>query len=104
MLDFYKIDDDAEVPEWPEIANLEFIDGLTLDDFYTCHKFKLFDKNQDFWTDFRWKNSKLLEIEKSIQVVIPKLINDTSVISINRLYLIIKIALKYNVGIVAYCD
>lgn len=105
MLDFYGIPDDTPKPHWPEKIGLERIDGLEMDDFEDLITKKLIPDRFDFWTDFRWSKSVVLEMYTAMLKAYPELReNKLKIKSVNTLFYIVNSAVKNNVGLIAYCD
>ena len=98
MLDFYLIKDEQPKPNYPEKANLEFILGLDSRTFENLIKKEIIDSRFDFYSDFRW-NRKLIE---QINIKISNYKKSDS--DIEKLNVILKKALKFESGIIAYCD
>lgn len=105
MLDFYKIPDETSKPDWPEKINLEWVDGLELNDFDDLKNKGLIAERFDFWTDFRWNRKSTLELYDLILKKYPELREDKLTIkSVNKLFNIVDNAVKENIGLIAYCD
>ncbi|WP_271784735.1 hypothetical protein [Aquimarina algiphila] len=98
MLDFYLIKDDQPKPSYPELIDLEFIIGLDLVTFKSLIKKQLIDSRFDYYSDFRWDESLIKQIELKISRI-QKFDSATK-----KLEQIIKKAIDKNCDIITYCD
>lgn len=99
MLDFYLLDDNFDVPEYPEEYKLEYVGGLDLKVYYNLQKKGIIDDEFSFFSDFRWDKQTIQTLLQRTKE--PKFERDTNV---KLLVGILHKAIQKNSGLVTYCD
>ena len=97
MLDFYLIKDDQPKPNYPEQSGLQFVGSLDEKTFSNLKKNNLIGNQFDYYSDFRWGTTIVLQMQQRIIQV-----SDDS--DIKKLIVLLEIAEKHDAGLMAYSD
>lgn len=97
MLDFYLLDDDQEMPDYPEKAELVLMFSLTLKEFEQLQKNTICTSEFDYFSDFRILSeelSKVLDQVENLAIYNHKL----------KMIQELKELSKKGIGLAAFCD
>lgn len=97
MLDFYIIPDSEETPKPDKVDKLDYAGGLELEIFYRLKKKGIIDSRFGFFSDFRWDNQLVKQIDSKGKV----LSTDTDIKELKR---IIDKAINSESGLIAIGD
>ena len=97
MLDFYLIPDIQPTPGSPE--SLEHVGALDSRTFRLLKEKHIIPPHYDYYTDFRWNNDLVQQLENTI--LNTSLLADTDV---QRLLVLLRAAREAQSGLVAYAD
>ena len=99
MLDFYIIQDDKPIPDFPEQADLVFAGGLDYLTFENLKKKGIIEDSYNYYSDFRWEKTIIEQKIKKINQ--DRLESD---IDIKNLLTLLDKAHVNDSGLIAYCD
>ena len=106
MLDFYKISDNEDNPEYPDenlyIGSINWEEHEYINGFFAPIKKK---KLLHYYNDLRFKSTDIKKLNSYVTNSIIKLMDDDAQrVSVEKFYQILEAAKKENMGIMVFCD
>ncbi|MDR2272068.1 MAG: hypothetical protein LBF27_14275 [Sphingobacterium sp.] len=99
MLDFYIIEDDQAMPNYPEEFGLQFVGGIDYGTFTNLQSKGIIDPRFDYYSDFRLDTLIIKQIRENI--LQKQLQADTDIIKLTQLF---TFANEKESGLIAFGD